>query len=267
MKDKAVINLNTSSVILTVEEHIATLTMNRPAALNAININVAEEFLSNCQAIANDASVRVVVIRGEGKAFGVGGDLSTLKIDSVNNANALISRLHESVLILSRINAPVIASLHGVVAGGSLSLSSACDLAIAAEGTRFNLAYANVAASCDVSGSWSLPRLVGLRNAMQIALLTETFDAQEALRLGLVNRVVPAESLNLEVDKLAKRLASGPTQAYGRLKRLMRQSFETTLADQLESERLNFLASAETDDFKEALSAFFEKRKPAFKGV
>jgi 2-(1,2-epoxy-1,2-dihydrophenyl)acetyl-CoA isomerase len=102
---------------------------------------------------------------------------------------------------------------------------------------------------------------------MQIALLAETFDAQEALRLGLVNRVVPAESLNIEVDKLAKRLASGPTQAYGRLKRLMRQSFETTLADQLESERLNFLASAQTDDFKEALNAFFEKRKPTFKGA
>lgn len=255
-----------SPVVLTQQGGIATLTLNRPEALNAINVPVAEAFLAHCQTLANDASVRVVVIRGEGKAFGVGGDLATLQTDSVNSANALISRLHASVLILANINAPVIASLHGVVAGGSLSLSSACDLAIAAEGTRFNLAYANVAASCDVSGSWSLPRLVGLRNAMQIALLAETFDAQEALRLGLVNRVVPAETLDAEVQALAQRLAAGPTQAYGRLKRLMRQSFETSLADQLDAERVNFMASAQTQDFKEALGAFFDKRKPVFEG-
>ena len=255
-----------SPVVLTQQGGIATLTLNRPEALNAINVPVAEAFLAHCQALANDTSVRVVVIRGEGKAFGVGGDLATLQTDSVNSANALISRLHASVLILANINAPVIASLHGVVAGGSLSLSSACDLAIAAEGTRFNLAYANVAASCDVSGSWSLPRLVGLRNAMQIALLAETFDAQEALRLGLVNRVVPAETLDAEVQALAQRLAAGPTQAYGRLKRLMRQSFETSLADQLDAERVNFMASAQTQDFKEALGAFFDKRKPVFEG-
>ncbi len=255
-----------SPVLLTREGGVATLTLNRPEALNAINVPVAEAFLAQCQAIANDPSVRVVVLRGEGKAFGVGGDLATLQTDSANSANALISRLHASVLILSSINAPVIASLHGVVAGGSLSLSSACDLAIAAEGTRFNLAYANVAASCDVSGSWSLPRLVGLRNAMQIALLAETFDAQEALRLGLVNRVVPAEALDAEVHALAQRLANGPTQAYGRLKRLMRQSFETSLPDQLEAERVNFMASAQTQDFKEALGAFFDKRKPVFQG-
>ena len=255
-----------NSVVLTREGGIATLTLNRPDALNAINVAVAEAFLAHCQTLANDDSVRVVVIRGEGKAFGVGGDLATLQTDSVNSANALISRLHEAVLILAKLNAPVIASLHGVVAGGSLSLASACDLAIAAEGTRFNLAYANVAASCDVSGSWSLPRLVGLRNAMQIALLAETFDAQEALRLGLVNRVVPAEQLDAEVQALAQRLAQGPTLAYGRLKRLMRQSFETSLADQLDAERTNFMASAQTQDFKEALGAFFDKRKPVFQG-
>ena len=101
---------------------------------------------------------------------------------------------------------------------------------------------------------------------MQIALLAETFDAQEALRLGLVNRVVPAETLDAEVQALAQRLAAGPTQAYGRLKRLMRQSFETSLADQLDAERVNFMASAQTQDFKEALGAFFDKRKPVFEG-
>jgi len=255
-----------SSVLLKIESGIAHLTVNRPEAMNAIHVPMADAFLAQCQAIAQDPSVRVVVLRGAGKAFGVGGDLATLQTDSVNSANALISRLHEAVLILARLNAPVIASLHGVVAGGSLSLSSACDLAIAAEGTRFNLAYANVAASCDVSASWSLPRLVGLRNALQMALLSDTFDAQEALRLGLVNRVVPAEALEAEVSALANRLAQGPTLAYGKLKRLMHESFQNTLEAQLEAERTQFMASAQTADFKEALDAFLSKRKPNFKG-
>jgi len=255
-----------SSVLLKIESGIAHLTVNRPEAMNAIHVPMADAFLAQCQAIAQDPSVRVVVLRGAGKAFGVGGDLATLQTDSVNSANALISRLHEAVLILAHLNAPVIASLHSVVAGGSLSLSSACDLAIAAEGTRFNLAYANVAASCDVSASWSLPRLVGLRNALQMALLSDTFDAQEALRLGLVNRVVPAEALEAEVSALANRLAQGPTLAYGKLKRLMRESFQNTLEAQLEAERTQFMASAQTADFKEALDAFLSKRKPNFKG-
>ena len=163
--------------------------------------------------------------------------------------------------------ASILALGDGVAAGGSLSLSMACNLAIVAEGTRFNLAYANVAASCDVSGSWNLPRLVGLRNAMQIALRPETFDAAQALRLGLVNWVVSAANLERETLALAQRLATGPTLAYGRLKRLMRQSFETALPAQLDAERENFKESTATGDFKEALQAFFAKRPPVFRGI
>ncbi len=251
---------------VTQEGGIVTLTFNRPAAMNALDVPTADAFLAACQALANDPLVRVVVLRGEGRAFGVGGDLAVLQHDAANTAEALIGPLHEAVLLLAALNAPVIASLHGVVAGGSLSLSMACDLAIAAEGTRFNLAYANVAASCDVSGSWSLPRLVGLRQAMQIALLCDTFDATEALRLGLINRVVPAGQLHAETQALALRLAQGPTLAYGRLKRLMRQSFETDLSTQLDAERTNFKASTQTADFKEALDAFFTKRPAVFQG-
>ncbi len=245
---------------------IVTLSFNRPTAMNALDIPTAQAFLAACQTLVYDPLVRVVVLRGEGRAFGVGGDLAALQHDSAATAQALIGPLHEAVLLLAALNAPVIASLHGVVAGGSLSLSMACDLAIAAEGTRFNLAYANVAASCDVSGSWSLPRLVGLRQAMHIALLCDTFDATEALRLGLVNRVVPADQLQIETQALAQRLAQGPTLAYGRLKRLMRQSFDNDLSTQLDAERDNFKASTQTADFKEALAAFFSKRTAVFQG-
>lgn len=237
----------TDPVLLSREGGIAFLTLNRPEAMNALDVPTAQVFLAACRTLSGDATVRAVVVRGSGRAFGVGGDLAAL--------------------LLAALDAPVIASLHGVAAGGSLSLSMACDLAIAAQGTRFNLAYANVAASCDVSGSWNLPRLVGLRNAMQIALLSETFDAAEALRLGLVNWVVPGADLERETLALAQRLAAGPTLAYGRLKRLMRQSFETALPAQLDAERENFKASTDTGDFKEALQAFFAKRPPVFKGI
>ena len=251
---------------MTHEGGIATIRLNRPSAMNALDVPTAHAFLAVCRALRDDPQVRVVVISGEGKAFGVGGDLSEFKQGTGVTPAELIEPLHESVKILAALDAPVIASLHGVVAGGSLSLSMACDLAIAAEGTRFNLAYANVAANCDVAGSWSLPRLVGLRNAMHIALLSDTFDAAEALRLGLVNRVVPADKLQEETLALAQRLAVGPTLAYGRLKRLLRQSFETDLATQLDAERDNFTASSKTADFRAALVAFFAKRRPVFFG-
>ena len=256
----------TREVLLTRDGAIAFLTFNRPAAMNALDVPTATAFLAACQSLATDDTVRAVVLRGAGRAFGVGGDLSALQQDSARTAQELIGRLHEAVLLLAGMNAPVIASLHGVVAGGSLSLSMACDLAIAAEGTRFNLAYTNVGANCDVSGSWSLPRLVGLRRAMQIALLSDAFDAAEALSMGVVNRVVPAADLEKETLALATRLAAGPTLAYGRMKRLMRQSFDNDLPTQLDAERENFKASTQTADFQEALQAFFAKRPPVFQG-
>ena len=168
--------------------------------------------------------------------------------------------------ILEALDAPVIASLQGAVAGGSMSLALSADLAIAAEDASFNLAYTRIGASCDLSSSWHLPRLVGLRRAMEIALLSETIDAAEALRLGLVNRVVAADRLEEETMALARRLAEGPTLAYGRLKRLLRRSFESDLAGQLDAEREAFCASTGTRDFAEGVAAFFGRRKPSFEG-
>ena len=259
-------NSSTAPVLLHREGAVAWLVLNRPAALNALDIPTANAFLACCEELAADTGVRAVVLKGEGKTFGVGGDLAALRHDAAATAMALIEPLHRAVLLLTSMDAPVIASLHGSVAGGSMSLSMACDLAIAADTARFNLAYVNVAANCDVSGSWHLPRLVGLRNAMAIALLGDSFDATEALRLGLINRVVPAVALQEETDALARRLAAGPTLAIGRMKRLLRQSLDNDLPTQLDLERDNFRASAGTGDFAEALDAFFAKRAAHFKG-
>jgi 2-(1,2-epoxy-1,2-dihydrophenyl)acetyl-CoA isomerase len=245
---------------------IAHIRFNRPSVLNAIDVPTANAFLAACRAASEDKEVRVVVISGEGRAFIAGGDLAAMRSDPVNTAQALITAMHGGIALLAAMNAPVLASLHGAVAGGGLGVALACDLAIAADGTRFNLAYVKIGASSDCSTSWALPRLVGMRRAMEIALLGDTFDAQEALRIGLINRVVPADSLQEETDKLARRLAEGPPLALGRLKRLVRDSLDRTLQDQLDAEAEGFAACAATGDFAEGVNAFFEKRAPRYQG-
>jgi 2-(1,2-epoxy-1,2-dihydrophenyl)acetyl-CoA isomerase len=255
-------------VPLLVERHgaIATLSFNRPDALNAIDVPMATALLSAVRAIAEDDSVRCVVLRGAGKGFMAGGDLATLRADPVQGARDLLAPLNEAMALLARQNAPVIAQVHGVAAGAGLSLMLQADFVLAAEGTRFNLAYINLGTSCDVGASWALPRLVGLRRALEISMLGDTYTAQDAERLGLVNRVVPAADLDAAVQELAQRLAHGPTQAYGHMRRLMRASFDHDLPTQLAAEADAFVACARTADLPEGIEAFYAKRPAAFQG-
>ncbi|MBK4737671.1 enoyl-CoA hydratase/isomerase family protein [Noviherbaspirillum pedocola] len=245
---------------------VAHIRFNRPSVLNAIDIPTAHAFLDACRSAHDDASVRAVVISGEGRAFVAGGDLAALAHDPVETAREIIAAMHGGIALLAAMQAPVLASLHGVVAGGGLGIALACDLAIAAEGTRFKLAYVNIGASADCGTSWALPRLVGMRKAMEIALLGETFDAEEALRLGLVNRVVPAERLQEETARLVQRLADGPTLALGRLKHAIRASHNRDLEAQLDAEAADFIACASSRDFVEGVSAFRDKRLAGFEG-
>lgn len=245
---------------------IVSIRFNRPDVLNALDVDTAVHFLEACRRLSQEDALRVVVISGEGRAFVAGGDLLQMRMDPLGVAQKLIDPMHKAILLLSQLEVPVLCAAHGAVAGAGLSLAMACDLCVAAEGTKFNLAYVNVAASCDVSGSWHLARHVGLRRAMEIALLGKSFDAEEALRMGLVNQVVPAAELPHAIDELASRLAKGPTVAYGKLKKLLRASANETLSNQLDAERAEFLACAGTRDFIEALDAFAEKRAPQFVG-
>lgn len=246
--------------------HVASIVFNRPSVLNAINAEMAQLFRDACLSIAQDPQVRVVVLRGAGRSFIAGGDLKVFTRDPASVAPELIDPMHEGIACLAEIAAPVICSVHGAAAGAGLSLAMAADLAIAAEGTRFNLAYLNVGTSFDASASWSLPRILGLRKAMEISLLNPMLDAAEALRLGMVNWVVPADELQKKTDELALRLASGPPIAIGHVKRLLRKSFANDLREQLNAEREAFNACTATADFSEALSAFFEKRTARFEG-
>lgn len=251
---------------LTREGAVATLRFARPQAMNAIDVPMAQALLAAVQGLAADPSVRAVVLCGAGKAFMAGGDLATLRADPVQGAADLLAPLNAAVQVLAGMNAPVIAKVHGVAAGAGLALMLQADFVIAAEGTRFNLAYINLGTSCDVGASWALPRLVGLRHALEIALLGDTLTTSDALRVGLVNRVVPAEHLDEAAATLVNRLANGPTLAYGAMKRLMRASFDRDLDTQLIAETAAFAGCAATQDMRAGIEAFFAKQPPTFEG-
>jgi 2-(1,2-epoxy-1,2-dihydrophenyl)acetyl-CoA isomerase len=260
---------NEDTVLLKLEGSVAYIVLNRPAVLNAVDIEMADALLNACRTVAANPEVRAVVLKGAGKAFMAGGNLARFQEDPAqapDTADHLIRLLNAAVEVLGGLRAPVIASLHGAVAGAGVSLALACDLAIAADNTRFNLAYARIGATPDVSASWHLPRVVGLRKAMEIALLADNVDAPEALRLGLVNRVVAADSLEEATAALATRLAAGPTLVYGATKRLLRGSLGRSLHEQLELERAAFCSAAASADFVEGVDAFYGKRPAVFTG-
>ncbi len=246
---------------------IATICFNRPQVLNALDVASAQEFLAACEQIARPASaVRVIVLRGAGRGFMAGGDLSVMQDDPEGGARALIAPMHRGLALLAQQPAPVLASLQGAVAGAGLSLALGADLALAADDAVFNLAYSRVGASCDLGGSWGLPRIVGVRRALEISLLSDPVTAAQALDWGLVNRVVPAAELDAQTRALAQRLAQGPTAAYGRMRQLMRTSLDHSYGEQLDAERDAFLAGTATRDFKEGVAAFLARRKADFQG-
>lgn len=262
-------NDTSAPVLLEREGGVARLRLNRPAVLNALDETTAHAFLAAVRAVADDPAVRVLVIAGNGRGFMAGGDLGRFQAApdrAANTARAIIGPFHDALLRLQALPIPVLSSVHGPVAGAGMSLAMATDLCIAADDAKFTLAYARIGASPDGSGSYYLTRLVGLRRAMEIAMLAETIDAVEALRLGLVNRVVPAADLAAETNALAERLANGPTLAYGRIKGLLHRSGTADLADQLAAEEESFASLAGSEDFHEGITAFFGKRGARFHG-
>jgi 2-(1,2-epoxy-1,2-dihydrophenyl)acetyl-CoA isomerase len=253
---------------LLVERHgaIVHLCFNRPHALNAIDVPMAHALLEELRVLTRDSTVRAVVLRGAGKGFMAGGDLATLRADPLQGAKDLLEPLNRAVELMAALNAPVIAQVHGIAAGAGLSLMLQADFVLAAKGTRFNLAYINIGTSCDVGASWALPRLVGMRKALEIALLGDTLTCDEAERIGLINRVVSSDQLEKEVSNLAERLASGPTQAYGSMKRLMRTAFDSDLPSQLALETAAFAQCARTQDFRIGIESFYGKYPAQFTG-
>ncbi len=246
-------------VLLRLAAGVATITLNRPKVLNALDGAMVDGLAAALERIEASAELRVVVLEGAGAGFMAGGDIRAFQaVMNLSPAEKrvfferFIHRFHPIIVMLRRLPLPVIARVHGAVAGAGMSLMMACALAIAAADAVFG------------GSTYFLPRHVGSKKAMEIALLGDRFDAATALHLGLVNSVVPAAELDQRVATLAARLASGPREAYAATKRLLNRSGGDALATQLQAEAEHFAACAATADFAEGVAAFIGKRPAAF---
>jgi 2-(1,2-epoxy-1,2-dihydrophenyl)acetyl-CoA isomerase len=258
-------------LIVTRDGPVATLTLDRPDALNALDFAMIDALVETVPPLAADAAVRVVVVRGAGKHFMAGGDIRTFEAELGKPAaereasfRRIIDRVHFVIETLHRMPQPVIAGVQGAVAGFGMSLMNACDLVVAADTAYFASGYQQIAVTPDGGGTWSLPRIVGARRAMEIVLMNERFQAPQALAWGLVNRVVPLAELDATVAALATALCKAPPLAVRNAKRLLRESSGRSLPQQLDAEAASFAACAATADFAEGIAAFLGKRPAKF---
>jgi 2-(1,2-epoxy-1,2-dihydrophenyl)acetyl-CoA isomerase len=260
------------SVLYQRHDGIVTLTLNRPDTLNAMNEAMMGEIERVLIALEADTTARVVILTGAGRAFSSGGDqkrggdVVPPSFFDGDPGGALIERLNRCILRMQRLPKPIIGSINGVAAGAGMNIALATDLRIASDAARFGEVFARVGLVPDGGGTYFLPRLVGTAKAMELILLADIIDAQEALRIGLVNHVVPAEQLEQETLKLAERLAQGPTVAYGLAKTGLYQGLGMSLEDVLNMEARNQAIAARTPDRAEGVAAFREKRPPRFTG-
>ncbi|MBI07750.1 MAG: enoyl-CoA hydratase [Rhodospirillaceae bacterium] len=263
----------TKEVLVERSENILTLTLNRPEVLNAVNGPLTDQLFDELTAVENDSNIRCVVIRGSSGHFMAGGDLKLFHGELGRASDErrrffekFVYQIHPLIQSIKRLPKPVVASVEGAAGGFGVSLMLACDLVIATDTSFYTMAYCNIGTSPDGSSTYFLPRAVGLKKAMELALLCDRIDATTAKELGMVNWVVPADELADATAKLANRLASGPTMAYGNTKRLLNASLHSSLDDQLQAEAESFAACASSADFIEGITAFVEKRNADFKG-
>lgn len=250
---------------------VASITLNRPKVLNAFNMQLHEEIYDALNEAAADDEVRCIVLRGEGKGFSAGADLAEVvegdgNPDGPDLGEYLRNTYSRLITRMVGIEKPIVAAMHGPVYGAGLGLALVSDLRLAAESAKFSVAFVKIGLIPDAGVTFFLPRVVGLGRAMQMSMLGEALDAQEAHRVGLVNEVVPDEKLEEEAAALAGRLAGLPTQALGRIRQTLHRSFESDLAAALEAEATGQTLCGYTQDHKEGIAAFFEKRDPAFTG-
>lgn len=259
------------TLLLDVKEQVATITLNRPEAYNALNRQLARELFQAVLEVDDDREVRAVAVTGAGKAFCAGGDVKDFAANLPRIGvllKEITTYLHGAVSRLCRSPKPVIMGVNGVAAGAGMSLALAGDLAVAAESARFTMAYSKIAAPPDGSSSYFLPRLVGLRRALELYYTNRVLSAREALDWGLVTRVVPDAEFPQALAGLARELAQGPTLAFGGAKLLFLQSTQESLETQMELEAQVMACAGKTEDYKSGVTAFTQKQKktPAFKG-
>ena len=261
----------TAPVMYDVADQVATITLARPEDMNSLDTATKDALHAAIQRAAGDEDVRCVVLTGTGRAFCVGQDLrehvANISTQSMEEVWSTVDRHYTPIALgLATMEKPVIAAVNGVAAGAGMSIALACDLRLAADTAGFNTAFTAIGLSCDTGASWSLPRLVGPTKAMELLLTPRTVDAQEALALGLVNRVVPAADLAVEAATLAATLAHGPTLAYASVKASIAYSATHPLAESLAFESRMMARTGGSADHRNAVDSFVAKEKPTFEG-
>ena len=259
--------MSEAPVLYAVDGAVATITMNRPAQLNALNRDLAFALRDAVKRAAEDETIRAVRIKGEGRAFMAGGDVGMFakNFDAApETIGHLIEAFHGIVTTIRTMPKPVIAVLQGAVAGGGLGLALACDVAIAADNVVMISAYTKLGTSPDGGTTWSVTQALGARRAIEFIMLNDPLDAKGALALGFVNRVVPLADLETESMAYALRFVAGSKGANAAVKRLVHAAAEGQFASQLALERASFIERAGTADFREGVTAFIEKRPTRF---
>ena len=249
---------------------LVRLTFTQAKRGNPIDGDFCREFGAVADELATDEGVRAVLITAEGDAFSFGGDLAAF-VSRLDELPLMIRRwtadLHMGIARMQRMDAPVVAAIHGVCAGGMAGMMAGADIIVAEPGTKFMAAYAGIGFCNDASSSIMYARRMGIARARRFLLLNEILDGQAALDVGLVDEVVEREALHARAEEIARNLANGPTRAFGEMRRLLASVEYTSLDSQLELEAQALARVAGTADAREGLSAFAEKRRPRFKGA
>lgn len=260
------------NILLTEKSNgVGIITLNRPDKLNAFNDELTFSLQDALKEMEKDAAVRAIVITGAGRGFCSGQDLQSRSISQEMGqrpslGDSIRRRYNPIIIKLRRMEKPIIAAVNGVAAGAGASLAFACDMRIAADNTTFIQSFTKVGLVPDSGSTFLLPRLIGATKAFELMLSAAKLDAQEALRLGLVNKVVPADSLLAEAKTLAETIAAGPSKAFGLTKRALNRAIFADLEELLDYEANLQEIAGRSDDFAEGVKAFVEKRTPAYTG-
>jgi 2-(1,2-epoxy-1,2-dihydrophenyl)acetyl-CoA isomerase len=257
-----------NSIELKIENKIAFITLNRPEVFNSFNREMALRLQSTLDLCETNNEVRAIVLSGNGKAFCAGQDLKEVTSPELNPGFKKILEEHYNPIILRirNIKKPIIGAINGVAAGAGANIALACDIVVAHEKVSFIQAFSLIGLVPDSAGTFFLPRLVGFQKALALAMLGDKISAEEAERMGMIYKVIPLESFEEEVNKLALKLANMPTKALGMIKELYNKSMTNNLEAQLALESKLQIEAAQSEDYAEGVAAFIEKRKPNFKG-
>ncbi|MFB5189320.1 enoyl-CoA hydratase-related protein [Alicyclobacillus fastidiosus] len=255
------------TILLEHRQSVGIVTLNRPDKLNACTSTMHRELVDAIESLGQDDAIRAVVLTGSGRAFCAGQDLGVTKQGPIDYEMALKRGYNPVIHALTHLEKPVIAAVNGVAAGAGVALALACDYKVAADDASFVQAFVQIGLVPDSGSTWLLPRHVGLAKAMELAMFGDKLDASGAEALGLINRVVPHDTLLPQALELAQRLASLPTRAIGLMKRAFYDGLESSLADALDREAHIQQLASQTADHQEGIRAFLEKRRPTFRGM